>query len=178
MLFRSVIGTGGTPAQIAIAVDPGQKASVQRAWTNSFLYYVNQGYYNGTIFHSLFQSAVVDGGCYSSTSLNKKQFLPSFALDAVAFSGPPNPAQNLQYTLSMNPDACTGNQYSSFALYVVKNNNRDTSKYVVIGNFSDQDAAVVNVLSNLERRGGPWLSESPSDKDLPKGTIKSLTQIR
>ncbi len=170
-----VIGTGNNPAQLEITIEPGPRSGAQRAWANNFLHYVNKGYYNDTILHGLYQSAVVDGGCYS-TALKPKPAATVFAIDPVALQGNLTPPQNLQYTLSMNPDACIGSQFSGFSLYVVKGNNRDTSKYVVIGNFRDTDKGVVDALSNLVQRGGDWLSTSPSNLDLAKGTIKTLSQ--
>lgn len=171
------IGTGNTEAQLEVTVEPGTRGTVQRAWANNFLAYVNQGYYNDTIFHGLYPSAVVDGGCYS-TALKQKTAGSVFALDPLALQGNATPPANLQYTLSMNPDSCVGSQFSGFSLYVVAGNNRDTSKYVIVGNFSDQNAAAVDALSNLVQRGGDWLGQSPSNADLAKGTVKNMSQTR
>jgi cyclophilin family peptidyl-prolyl cis-trans isomerase len=169
------IGTGGTEAQLEVTVEPGTRGTTQRAWANNFLSYVNQGYYNDTIFHGLYPSAVVDGGCYSR-ALKQKPAAAVFALDPLALQGNAAPPANLQYTLSMNPDACVGSQFSGFSLYVVAGNNRDTSKYIIVGSFSDQNAAAVDTVSNLVQRGGDWLAKSPSNADLAKGTIKNMSQ--
>ena len=190
---RMVIGTSENRRQVDITVDPGQKGGLQRSWANNFLHYVNNGFYDGTIFHRLYESTALDGGCYA----RDPSATPSIAAKRSATVFSPAPVQplviegalrNLQYTFSLSKEPCVGSQLSGFALNLLDNStgkitDRDKAGYVAIGSYNGNEAAIQQQLvslSKLAQRGqvappSDWLPLAPAD--LAAGTIQSFSRV-
>ncbi|MBN2541615.1 peptidyl-prolyl cis-trans isomerase [bacterium] len=84
----------------------------------NFLNYVNEGFFDGLIFHRIISSFVIQGGGFDA-QMNKKQTKPPIKNEAS------NGLKNLKYTISMARTNDPNSATSQFFLNVRDNSNLD-----------------------------------------------------
>ncbi len=124
--------------------------------TKNFLLYVNQGFYDQTVFHRFLKMGpqVVQGGSFNYTAgsyVAKASTLPSIVLEAPATTGLSHIAGTMAMARTSELDSAT----SGFFVNTSNNNTydgtsaRDSSAYAVIGRFVHGAAVWTTLLSSV-----------------------------
>ncbi|TFW23138.1 peptidyl-prolyl cis-trans isomerase [Massilia arenosa] len=118
----------------------------------NFLHYVNQGHYNGTIFHRVISDFMIQGGGFDAQMKQK-------ATDQTVENEAKNGLKNDQYTIAM---ARTSDPHSASAQFFinVKNNSfldypgQDGWGYAVFGKVTDGTDVVDKIRKVRTSRSG------------------------
>ncbi|MGH8397385.1 MAG: peptidylprolyl isomerase [Gammaproteobacteria bacterium] len=134
----------------------------------NFLHYVNNGFYNGTLFHRIVPGFVIQGGGYN-TAYAEKKTLPSIPNE----SG--NGLSNLRGTIAMARDDAPHTATAQFYINLVDNRKLDPRPdrwgYAVFGKVI-QGMDVVNKIAAV-----PTGKVGPFDKDSPLTPVVILKAL-
>jgi len=131
----------------------------------NFLSYVNDGFYDGTIFHRVIKNFMIQGGGYTS-EYARKPTRPPIANEA------DNGVKNIRGTIAMartmNPDSAT----SQFFINTVDNANLDHVAPTHSGWGYAVFGRVVSGMDVVDRIGNtPTGSGGPFQHDVPLSTV-------
>jgi cyclophilin family peptidyl-prolyl cis-trans isomerase len=181
------IGSADDPTPVRVQIDIGSSGSVQRAWSDLFLYRLREGHYAGTVFHQILRGVRIEGGCYevgTSSAVPQPRSWPAVEGDA-----PPQQtiAPNARLTLAMSSTRCRADdgrqQAGIFAINLADNSAQsltsvDDDQYVVIGQLlSDPNPASLQAVSEQTTgRVADWLTDFPADPDA--ATLRRIERIQ
>lgn len=127
----------------------------------NFLKYVNQGFYNGTVFHRVIKGFMIQGGGFTQT-YQKKQPNPPIKIEAD--NGLKNTRGSVAMARTMDPNSAT----AQFFINVVDNgflNHRDKSirgwGYAVFGKVTEGMDIVDKIRAVQTGPGGPFPKNVP-----------------
>ncbi|MEN8216612.1 MAG: peptidylprolyl isomerase [Pseudomonadota bacterium] len=143
---------------------------------DNFLRYVNEGFYNGTIFHRVIENFMIQGGGFTSDFQRKKNHSP---VENEANNG----LKNVRGTIAM---ARTGDPHSATAQFFinVKNNaflNHTAPSgrgwgYAVFGKVIDGMDVVDEIRKTKTGRGGPFWKDVPQTPVIIESVSVSLSE--
>jgi cyclophilin family peptidyl-prolyl cis-trans isomerase len=121
---------GGPPPRVVLEIALGQEdwgrivlelnEEKARGTVNNFLRYVEDGYYDGTVFHRIMPTFMIQGGGYTSLTEEKKAGLrPAIQNEAR------NGLKNLRGTIAMARTSAPHSATAQFFINVVDNNKLD-----------------------------------------------------
>ena len=147
---------------------------------SEFLKYVDDGFYNGTIFHQVWKGAVILGGSFTEDRAAKPA---GTAIPNEANNG----LKNLRGTIAMAREPDVINSATCQFFINVKDNpnydhqpgaqdslNAEDYGYCVFGRVAPESMAVVEQIANVEVRDEPDFERIPAQTVL----IKSVRKIR
>lgn len=136
---------------------------------DNFLQYVKAGHYEGTIFHRVIGSFMIQGGGYTADG-SQKPVRPPIPLEAG------NGLSNLRGTLAMARTAVPDSATAQFFINVVDNPRLDTAGggYAVFGKV----VAGMDVVDKIKgvataNRGGPFQDRPVTDVVINKATVEN-----
>ena len=160
-----------TPGVIVLELDT-DKAPESAA---NFLTYVNQGHYDGTIFHRVINNFMVQGGGYDGAYAEKKTRAPVVheGREALAKGGPKNTVGTLAMARTNDPNSATSQFFINVNNNDFLNPSMQAPGYTVFGKVTS-GLDVVNKIKALPTgSGGPF----PSDVPKTPVMIKSATLV-
>lgn len=130
-------GTGSNAYESVLLLEPAKAPNTAA----NFLRYVNQGFYDQTVFHRFLKSGVnvVQGGGFTyagSSYLSKASTLPAITLESTLSSGLSNTAGSIAMARTSDPDSATAGFFvntSNNAASFDSSTNRNG--YAVFGRF-------------------------------------------
>jgi peptidyl-prolyl cis-trans isomerase A (cyclophilin A) len=143
----------------------------------NFLNYVDQKYYDGTIFHRVIANFMIQGGGYTALDVPKPSPLHDTPVDNEGNNGLKNIRGSIAMARSKNPNSAT----SQFFINVVDNPkldypSPDGSGYAVFGRVIEGMDDVVERIRNVECVENP---KRPDDKkSVPLAPPRILTATR
>lgn len=140
------------------------------ATVKNFLAYVDEGFYNGTIFHRVIKDFMIQGGGFTKDLAQKETKAPiqNEARELL---------KNLKGTISMARQSAPHTASSQFFINVVDNPSLDFRKhnmgYAVFGKIADDDSLrVAEVISYVET------GSSGMHKDVPVEAVEIIKAYR
>ena len=136
----------------------------------NFLNYVDQGFYDGTIFHRIIDGFMIQGGGFDKMMTEKET-------DAPIKNEANNGLKNAPYTIAMARTSDPDSASSQFFINVANNSfldypGQDGAGYCVFGKVIDGVGTVIKMgkLATTTRSG-------MSDVPIKRVTIKSITKL-
>ena len=130
--------------------------------TSNFLNYVEEGFYNGTIFHRVISGFMIQGGGFTSSMKQK-------ATNKPILNEADNGLSNLRGTLAMartsDPHSATGQffiNHSDNAFLDHKSKSRQGWGYAVFGKVT-QGLAVVDIIASAKTGSRRGMGDVPKD---------------
>jgi peptidyl-prolyl cis-trans isomerase A (cyclophilin A) len=108
---------------------------------NNFLYYVQNGSYNGTIFHRVEKDFVIQGGGYDASFKERKTITPIFNESG-------NGLKNEMFTIAMARDDDPHSAERQFYFNLADNEGLDPGKswgYAVFGNVLEGEEVLLRI---------------------------------
>ena len=139
----------------------------------NFLQYVNDGFYDGTIFHRVIDNFMVQGGGFTADYQQKETREP---VENEANNGLKNQMGTVAMARTPDPHSATAQFFINVSDNSFLNFQNETSRgwgYAVFGKVVE-GMPVVNKIKAIETgSGGPFYSDVPKTMV----TIKSMTQL-
>ena len=137
----------------------------------NFLAYVKSGHYNGTVFHRVIETFMIQGGGYKA-DLSEKPTKPPIPLESR------NGLNNVRGTLAMARTGVPDSATSQFFINVVDNpfldqaNSRDGNGYAVFGRVVEGMAVVDKIRVMPTSPAGPHQNLPATAVTLNKATLE------
>ena len=126
------------------------------AHAESFLEYVDRGFYNGTVFHRVIEGFVVQGGGFTRAFQRKPTLAP---VSNESQNGLRNDRGTLSAARTQDPDSAT----SQFYINLENNTNLDATGnrvgYTVFGRVSEGMPVIDNIAALPTGHSGPFVSD-------------------
>jgi len=133
------------------------------ATVENFLQYVEDGFYNGTIFHRVIEGFMIQGGGFDAT-YQRKETRPSIRNEAN------NGMRNQRYTISMARTNAPHSATAQFFINSEDNGNLDHSAppargwgYAVFGRVVEGQEIVDKISQMPTGPGGPFSRDAPRE---------------
>ncbi len=127
----------------------------------NFIQYVNDGFYDGTIFHRVIEGFMIQGGGFTK-DYTRKQTRPAIQNEAN------NGLSNEQYTIAMARTTAPHSATAQFFINGANNSNLDHSGptprgwgYTVFGRVIDGEPVVDAISQVATGAGGPFSRDAP-----------------
>lgn len=162
------VGLTTTQGDIVIELDPDRAPQT----VNNFLQYVDDGFYNNTLFHRVIEGFMIQGGGFG-TDYQRKTTRPPVSNEAY------NGLRNRRYTIAMARTTAPHSATAQFFINSEDNGNldhTDTSQrgwgYTVFGKVVEGEAVVDTISRTRTGSGGPF------SRDVPVEPIVILNAFR
>lgn len=140
----------------------------------NFLGYVDNGFYNGTLFHRVIEGFMIQGGGYD-TSYTRKPTSAPIRNEA------DNGLRNTRYTISMARTSDPHSATAQFFINTVDNRNLDYTSstvrgwgYAVFGRVIDGFDTVDRISETVTGRNGPFSRDAPKQAILIENASRLL----
>ena len=173
LLFAGSITSAATAAEVEMQTNKGnliifvdkEKAPVT---ARNFLDYVQEGFYDGLIFHRVIPNFVIQGGGFAPGMAQRKTKAP-------IINEASNELKNLQYTLSMARTQDPNSATSQFFINLRDNTNLDPSAanpgYAVFGKVIEGMDVVDSIAGVKTGTVGPFRDVPATDVVINKATV-------
>ncbi len=154
---------------ILVELDPARAPQT----VENFLTYVDDGYYNGTIFHRVIDGFMIQGGGFTADFKRKTTRAP---VSNEAYNG----LRNSRYTIAMARTNAPHSATSQFFINSANNNNldhTDTSSrgwgYTVFGRVVEGFEVVDAISATRTSSGGPFSRDVPTTSIVINGVERA-----
>jgi peptidyl-prolyl cis-trans isomerase B (cyclophilin B) len=130
---------------------------------DNFVTYVNEGFYDGTIFHRVIEGFMIQGGGYTSDYTKKPTRAP---IENEAANGLTNDRGTLAMARTADPHSATAQFFINHADNAFLNHTDKTPRgwgYTVFGEVVDGMDVVDAIATTPTGRGGPFPKDAPQE---------------
>jgi peptidyl-prolyl cis-trans isomerase B (cyclophilin B) len=130
---------------------------------DNFLTYVNEGFYDGTIFHRVIEGFMIQGGGYTSDYTKKPTRAP---IENEAANGLTNDRGTIAMARTADPHSATSQFFINHADNAFLDHTGKDPRgwgYAVFGKVVDGMAVVDAIATVPTSRGGPFPKDAPTE---------------
>ena len=127
----------------------------------NFLQYVQDGFYDGTIFHRVIPGFVIQGGGFDESYQQKKTRDP---ITNEADNGVKNDRGTLSMARTSDPNSATSQFFVNLSDNAPLNPSRGNAGYAVFGKVTDGMDVVDQIADVPTGRAGPFRQDAPQEQ--------------